>query len=290
MPEKVILDFDNTLGLPFHEVDDGLALLYLLGKKEFDLLGVTTTFGNGSLKQVFNQTANLLADLGSEIDVYEGESRKAPGKETPASRFLVEQAQKWGKDLTIIGTGPLGNLAAASHLDPQFLFNVKRVICMGGKFHPLRIGRLDLSELNLSANPQASFQVLTSGCNLTVATGHVCTQVYLDKKAIDQFTFWSKRFRRHLKQWLFAFGAYCGTHVFYLWDLLPVVYLTKPALFEVAKMRLASNVDDLQTGKLVVGKKGDYPEVDFLVNILDLEGFMQEISSTWETSCGLYPI
>jgi purine nucleosidase len=117
MLEKVILDCDNTMGLPFHEVDDGLALLYLLRIPEIDLLGVTTTFGNGSLKQVLHQTVNLLADLGSELDVYEGEDRKRKGKETPAARYLVEQAQKWGRDLTIIATGPMGNLAVASRLD-----------------------------------------------------------------------------------------------------------------------------------------------------------------------------
>jgi len=33
MGEKVILDFDNTMGLRDHEVDDGLVLLYLLGRQ-----------------------------------------------------------------------------------------------------------------------------------------------------------------------------------------------------------------------------------------------------------------
>ena len=36
---KIILDFDNTMGLPKHEIDDGLTLLYLLGVKILKFLG-----------------------------------------------------------------------------------------------------------------------------------------------------------------------------------------------------------------------------------------------------------
>ena len=69
------MDCDNTMGLPFHEVDDGLALLYLLGIPEVELIGVTTTFGNGSGKQVYRQTCKLVADLKLDIPVLRGEDR-----------------------------------------------------------------------------------------------------------------------------------------------------------------------------------------------------------------------
>ena len=47
MTERVIFDCDNTMGQPYREVDDGLTLLYLLGRSDVELLGITTTFGNG---------------------------------------------------------------------------------------------------------------------------------------------------------------------------------------------------------------------------------------------------
>jgi len=53
MTQKIIFDCDNTLGIPLKEVDDGLTLLYLLGVPELDLLGITTTFGNGRIDQVY---------------------------------------------------------------------------------------------------------------------------------------------------------------------------------------------------------------------------------------------
>jgi purine nucleosidase len=290
MLEKVILDCDNTMGLPFHEVDDGLALLYLLRIPEIDLLGVTTTFGNGSLKQVLHQTVNLLADLGSELDVYEGEDRKRKGKETPAARYLVEQAQKWGRDLTIIATGPMGNLALASRLDPAFFSRIKRVICMGGKMHQLKIGWRDLFELNFSANPQAAYTVLASSCEITLISSHVCTQASLDWHSIDQLTFWSPSFRRMLKRWLLAFGAYCGTRKFFLWDLLPVVYLTNPEFFEVESVCLASDVNDLSKGKLVTTRNPKYARVNFPINIVDKNGFYKVLMEGWENSARAFPI
>lgn len=290
MAEKVIMDCDNTMGLPWHEVDDGLALLYLLGQPGIDLLGITTTFGNGSLKQVLNQTANLVADLGMELDVYEGEERKSKGEDTPAARFLVEQAQKWGKELTIIATGPLGNLATASRSDPTFFTRIKQVICMGGKAGRLQIGWRDLFELNFSANPQAAYTVLTAPCEVTIMSGHICMQGSLDRHAINQFTFWPASFRRMLKRWLLAFGAYCGTNVLYLWDLLPAVYMTNPELFEVASVHLASVVDDLQKGRLVTTKNPQYPRVNFPINIVDKEGFYKVLIAGWENSAKTYPI
>lgn len=42
--KKVIFVCDNTMGLYGKDVDDGLALLYLLGRDDIKLIGITTTF------------------------------------------------------------------------------------------------------------------------------------------------------------------------------------------------------------------------------------------------------
>ena len=43
---KIIHDCDCTFGINGCDVDDGLALLYLLGDGQAEVLGVTTTYGN----------------------------------------------------------------------------------------------------------------------------------------------------------------------------------------------------------------------------------------------------
>ena len=51
------------MGLPNKDVDDGLALMYLIGNSNIDLLGVTTTFGNSHIEDVFQATTKLFNDL-----------------------------------------------------------------------------------------------------------------------------------------------------------------------------------------------------------------------------------
>jgi inosine-uridine nucleoside N-ribohydrolase len=50
---SVIYDCDNTIGIAGRDVDDALALLYLLGRVEVELLGVTITFGNDSTDETY---------------------------------------------------------------------------------------------------------------------------------------------------------------------------------------------------------------------------------------------
>lgn len=57
---KVILDCDNTMGIKNRDIDDGLALIYLIESEDVDLIGVTCTYGNDTVDKVYNQTQDLL--------------------------------------------------------------------------------------------------------------------------------------------------------------------------------------------------------------------------------------
>ncbi len=60
---KIIFDCDNTMGVYGCDVDDGLTLLYLLGRQDIDLLGLTTTYGNNNLDTVYNNTKSIFEEL-----------------------------------------------------------------------------------------------------------------------------------------------------------------------------------------------------------------------------------
>ena len=82
---RVIFDCDNSMVLPFKEIDDGLTLLYLLGRPDIELLGVTTTFGNGTVKQAYEQTRDLLRRAGrADLPLRKGQAK--PG-DLPSERF-----------------------------------------------------------------------------------------------------------------------------------------------------------------------------------------------------------
>ena len=55
--EHLLFDCDNTFGADDCDVDDGLALLYLLGTGRADILGITCTYGNSDLETVYRCTS-----------------------------------------------------------------------------------------------------------------------------------------------------------------------------------------------------------------------------------------
>jgi inosine-uridine nucleoside N-ribohydrolase len=91
---------------------------------------------------------------------------------------------------------------------------------------------------------------------------------------MGRISFWPEGRRRMVREWLGVFG---GT--FYLWDLLPAVYLSHPELFDLKSARIASSLSDLERGILVTGDYG--AEVTMPDNILDTGRFMDIIQSAW---------
>ena len=53
---KLIMDCDCTMGVPGCDVDDSLALLYVLDCPEAELLGVTCSFGNNTQDTVYRNS------------------------------------------------------------------------------------------------------------------------------------------------------------------------------------------------------------------------------------------
>jgi inosine-uridine nucleoside N-ribohydrolase len=279
---RVIYDCDNTLGLPFREVDDGLTLLYLLGRPDIELLGVATTFGNGTAEQAYQQTKKLLQQAGrEEIPVFLGADRRYAGP-TQAARFLAGSAAAHPGEISLLATGPLGNLRGAAEVDPGFFGNLKQIACMGGYLAPLRIGRKQVAELNLSADPEASYQVLNAACPVTLMNAQTCLQAGFNRQDIARLKFWPRKIRRNLTQWLLAFGLVCGVREFYLWDLLPAVYLSHPELFTSEKVDVISTIKDLETGKLVFSEDSAVKRVTMPSRITNIVAFRTALFEAWK--------
>jgi len=264
MPRKIIYDCDNTLGLFGKDVDDGLTLAYLAAQPDIELLGITTTFGNGTLDEVRAQTDWLVADLGLEaIPLHHGEAERGQAP-TGAAEFLVETVAAHPGEITILATGPLGNLRAAQSLDSGFYRKARAVVCMGGYLQPLRLGWRDLPELNLSADPEATAGLLEAAARGQVEMVLMSAQVCLQA----------------------AFGLHCGIRCFYLWDLLPAVYLTEPKLFDVQRTRVGMALEDLENGTLQIDQESG-AEIVLPVAIRDVERFKQLLFDAWQLQLGL---
>lgn len=139
--EKIIIDTD--IG---DDVDDAFALALAVKSPEFEILGVTTTFGETDVRaQIVDR---FLGELGrSDIPVMQG---KPTGK-TPmsqrlyaqgghfaksshgdATEFILDEIRKYPGEITLIGIGPLMNIGAAIDQDAATFRKLKRVVIMGG--------------------------------------------------------------------------------------------------------------------------------------------------------------
>jgi inosine-uridine nucleoside N-ribohydrolase len=211
----LIYDCDITMGLPGRDVDDGLALLYMLGAPQIRILGITTTFGNSTIEEVHPCLLSVLNDLGhSDIPAYRGAPRpeetsgqgSAP-RDSKAARFLADTVRQNPGTVRILATGSTTNLLAAYRLTPGFFHDVKEIVFMGGIVEPILINGREMKELNFASDPEAALYALYAGrppavstdagaslhppdphrCAITVISGNLCLQALLTRESFDAF-------------------------------------------------------------------------------------------------------
>jgi purine nucleosidase len=223
----LIYDCDITMGLPGRDIDDGLALLYLLGCPAIRLLGITSSFGNGSIKEVHACLLSVLEDLGrSDIPAYSGASREGipPASRGPApaggdwrahseaARFLADTVRANPAEVSILATGSPTNLLGAYRLHSGFFRDAKHVVLMGGSTEPLVVNGQEMGELNFASDPEAALFTLYAGdppdtvgapavpgrpsplpaqeadrCPITVISGNLCLQALLAREHFAGF-------------------------------------------------------------------------------------------------------
>lgn len=210
--KKIILDLDMG-------IDDAMALAYVLGSPEVELIGIMASFGN---VKVGTSARNILAVLDMlgvpQIPVYIGapHALAATGSFVPsvsttlihgrngigeanipdspygavgtpegdgsgAVDFLIESARAWGSDLIYVPTGPLTNLARALERDPAAVRSIGNITIMGGAL--TCAGNVSAgAEANMAADPEAADAVFRSGVQVTVVGLDVTRQVVLTDK------------------------------------------------------------------------------------------------------------
>ncbi len=286
--KKVLFDCDNTMGLQGKDVDDGLTLLYLLGRRDIELIGVTTTFGNSNIKDVYSTTKQLFSDLKiGHIPLHKG-AGAGEDRKSAAAKFLVEAVNKYPNEVTILATGSLTNLYGAYEIDNSFYEKVKEIVLMGGITEPLIINGKVLDELNFSSDNEASFNVLSSKCNITTMTGHICLQAEFKKEEYERLM------ENHdiscyvyIKEksyaWYEYFKEWFDTEGFYNWDIVSAVYITNKELFNENMQNVVSNSEDLKQGFLRIDNEvKDGYKINIPTVIKDITTFNEIIFDAWK--------
>ncbi|SET56600.1 nucleoside hydrolase [Lacrimispora sphenoides] len=260
--KHVVFDCDNTFGVKDCDVDDGLALMYLLGCPEAKVHGITATYGNNRLDIVYNTSRNMLKELGRvDIPVKMG-GEKCGAYESEAADYLAEMADKYAGALSILATGSLTNLRGAYERDNHFFEKVKEIVVMGGITSPLVFEKKVMNELNFSCDPFATWTVLTKGKNVSVITGNHCLKVLFTREEYKERLFGSDNraaeFIREKTDYWFGYNEEdYGIGGFYNWDVTAAVYLMNPELFVDERKALLISTEDLKRGYLQEAEKGN---------------------------------
>lgn len=273
MKKKVILDFDNTMGVRKSDVDDGLTFAYLYTHDDIDLMAVTCTFANNAQHVVYANTLQMWEDLGiTDVPIFKG-GRWPESYDSAAVDYLVQAANEAPGEITVLAIGSLCNIAGAYTKDPEFFNKIERLIIMGGIIEPLYLNGVLNNELNFTVDYKSAAKVIYNCPNLSILTAQ-CTQdaayslqdlekmIQLD----TEFMRWSKPI---LSAWIKSINALYGSRgVFINWDLCTAIYLTNPELFTTSDKRVCKIEDNMQTGFLQLDKEG--VEDDDKVNVVDM--------------------
>jgi len=208
---RVILDTD--IGT---DVDDCLALAFLLGSPEFRLEAITTVYGNVALRA--RMCRKLLALRGrDDVPVHEGVRQPLmslepvywPGHEgkglldaeddpTDASDehaaahaaghavdVLIDRVMAAPGEITVLAVGPLTNIAAAIIREPSFTRSVARLTIMGGHISThTRPG--PLAEHNIKCDPEAAHVVFSSGAPIDLIPLDVTLRATIDAAGVER--------------------------------------------------------------------------------------------------------
>jgi inosine-uridine nucleoside N-ribohydrolase len=169
--EKVLLDTD--IGT---DVDDAVALAYLLAQPECELLGITTVTGEAARRAALASVVCLAAGRG-DIPIYPGEEAPlmVPQRQLQAQQaaalprwphredypqgqaveFMRRTIRAHPGEVTLCAVGPLTNLAILFRQDPEIPTLLKGLATMGGIFAPGPVEE-EKTEWNAAGDPQAT--------------------------------------------------------------------------------------------------------------------------------------
>lgn len=281
MGERLMIDTDPATGYRFRDVDDGLALLYLLAQPGIEVVGVSTVFGNVSRARATAKAYEVLEVAGRpDIPVYAGASGARDRGDTHASVALRKAALEEPGTLTVLAIGPLANVLAAGR-DPGFFPSLKKLVVMGGIL--VSKGRRHGREFNFFRDSNAARAVCDAPCPKAIITQDLCKQVVFTGRELERLSSMdssqSDYLARHIKPWL-RFNKAVGPFVswkggFVPWDVVAAVYLLRPDLFgDIYVGPLSMPVRRIPTGEIAL--EGDTPPAEVPRRLIDPQGLLDE--------------
>lgn len=303
--ERLIIDTDPG-------IDDAAAIFFALASPELQIELVTTVFGNVPVEQA-TINAHRLLGLASrdDIPVRMGAGKPLHGApkfakyihgddglgnlEWPSAEdvavqggavdAILDQVNRNPGAITIVGLGPLTNIALALSYDPSLAQRVKRIICMGGAV--LTMGNASpVASANFFNDPWAAAVVYDSGAPIVQIGLDVCRKVYVTddqlrglaregaapaKRLAEMSRFIADAYRKvapAVKRWS-EYGAGAWVHFN---DVPAIGYAVRPDVFTGEDLPVVIETCGLCQGQTVVDFRGQLGRGPNVTVCLDVDG------------------
>ncbi len=189
------------------DVDDCLALAFILNSDEYQVEGISCVYGDVDLRAQI--ALKLLQWHGTNIPVYTGarqamkirqpiyweghEGEGILGDDEPlpiaegfAPEVIVRTVMDNPNEIHLACIAPLTNLALALSIEPRIAQNVAHITIMGGVSGGLSRLDLPIAEHNIQCDPDSAHIVFSSGAPMTLIPLDITTQVQITKADVSK--------------------------------------------------------------------------------------------------------
>lgn len=272
MTQKIILDTDPG-------IDDTLAIFFAFQSPEFEVLGLTTVFGNVPATMAAQNALSLVELAELNIPVCKGVAMPHVGPEStyayfvhgddglgninhPAptstldhrssAQFIIEMAHKYPGEITLVAVGPLGNLALALRLDPQLPKLIKAVNIMGGAaFTPGNV--TPVAEANIWNDAYAAEIVFAAGWTINMFGLDVTYDVPFAPDFTAQLAEQNPKLGGFVQKTAAFYSDFYSQgkaeRVCYFHDAFPLAYMLDNSLFTMTEGHVRVGTDPLHRGQ-----------------------------------------
>ncbi len=241
----LIIDTDPALGIHRdgrpRDVDDGLVIIEALNEPRINLLGITITYGNGTLEDGVQVAGDLVRLKNADVMVHPGAraSMATDGRITPAVEFMAETLRT--QRCRIAAIGPLTNLGLLIRHAPDCIANIDEVVIVGGRTrgNPFYIGSDGpVRDFNVENDMPAARLLLESGVPVVMAGFELSVQLTVTANDLATIAargtaagrYLHDKAQAWLEWWTTTFAADDGFHP---WDSAALGWFLHPELYAV---------------------------------------------------------
>jgi purine nucleosidase len=291
MPKlKVIFDTDPG-------IDDAMALLLLARHPRIELVGIASSFGNGTidvttrnalyLKQRFGLAAPVargaagpLTGTASEPPlIVHGDNSlgnialgeiTAPLDPRPAHRMIIDLVRASPGEITIIAVGRLTNLALALREAPEIATLAARVVVMGGAFG--RNGHTGnatpVAEANIFGDPGAADIVFGAEWPVSIVPLDVTQETIMSNAYLEDLARIAGEDGRFVREVSAFYQAFFKTHLgidgFAVHDSSAVAYALHPEFYRTETGPIRVVTEGIAFGQTIIKPDGkSFPPGDW---------------------------